>query len=113
MPRKFDLGEGDAIVARVRGDGRDYFLNLYVPSFSPAFFYQAPFRTTKDEWVNVRVPLSEFYATSHGRRISAPKLDASQVYAIGFLLADKKAGPFRLQVNSIRIAKAGDDASLR
>jgi hypothetical protein len=70
-----------------------------------AFSFRAPIKTEKGEWVDVRVPLSDFYATSFGRRVNA-KLKPSEVNGIGFLLSDKKDGAFRLEVDSIRVAKS-------
>ncbi len=106
--RENDLGlrAGDVLVARVRGDGREYALNLYVPGRMPAFSYRFPFETRKDEWIDVRVPLGEFRATSFGRPVpGAAPVEAATVNSIGFLLADKNAGPFRLVVDTIRVER--------
>jgi|GEM_PF-279534 transforming growth factor-beta-induced protein len=103
--QNFELEDGDTLVARVRGDGREYSLNLYSPRYRMAFSFRAPIKTEKGEWVDVRVPLSDFYATSFGRRVNA-KLKPSEVNGIGFLLSDKKDGAFRLEVDSIRVAKS-------
>jgi transforming growth factor-beta-induced protein len=103
--RTLNLEDGDTLVARVRGDGREYYLNLYAPSFRMAFSYRTPIQTEAGKWTEVRVPLSDFYATSFGRRVRNAQLDPSKVNSLGFLLSDKKAGPFRLEVESIRVAK--------
>ncbi|MGF1613842.1 MAG: CIA30 family protein [Gammaproteobacteria bacterium] len=39
--KKLGLAEGDALVVKVRGDGREYSLNLYVPRPLVAFSYRA------------------------------------------------------------------------
>ena len=99
-----DLKDGDVIVARIRGDGRSYYLNLGVPSLRIAYSYRAPLQTKSGEWQEVRVPLKDFQATSFGKPLQgAAKVDASKVNSIGFVLADKKAGPFKLEVESIRV----------
>jgi len=104
------LKDGDVIVARLRGDGREYYLNLTVPTFRIAFSYRASFETKADEWQEVQVPLKELQATSFGRPVkNAGPVEASKVNSIGFLLADKKAGPFKLEVEWIKVIRATAD----
>ena len=97
------LEKGDSIVARVRGDGREYSLNLYTPSRRMAYSYRAKFRTQKDEWIEVRIPLDKFEATSFGRVVRNQPLDPSDVNGLGILLGDKKAGPFELEIDWIKV----------
>jgi monofunctional biosynthetic peptidoglycan transglycosylase len=99
------LMEGDAIVTRVLGDGRKYSLNLYTPSKRIAFSYRAEFETKKNEWIEVRVPLDKFVATSFGRVVRSEQLDPSEVNGLGILLGDKKAGPFQLEIDWIKVEK--------
>ena len=107
-PKKLGLADGDVIVARVRGDGRQYYLNLRAATRRIAFSYRASFETKKGKWQEQRVPLSKFQATSFGRPIrDAAPVDPREVTSIGFLLADKKAGPFKLEVEWIKALKPG------
>lgn len=102
-PKKLNLQTGDTIIARVNGDGRLYSLNLYVPQPRVAFSYRVKFQTEKDKWIEVRVPLQDFVATSFGRVVTnARPVNPEQVNSIGFLLGDKKAGPFKLDVDWIK-----------
>ena len=106
--KKLGLEKGDALVARIRGDGREYSLNLYVPRPLIAFSYRAMVQTKKDEWIEVKVPLDKFEATSFGRVVKdAGPVDPKEVNALGFLLGDKKSGPFKLEVEWIRVERAG------
>ena len=101
--RRLGLQEGDALVTRIRGDGRRYTLNLYVPTRRMAFSYRVGFQSKKDEWVELRVPLKDFAATSFGRVVNnAGPVNPQQVSSIGFLLGDKKAGPFKLEIDWIK-----------
>ena len=97
------LEKGDSIVARVRGDGREYSLNLYTPSRRMAYSYRSNFRTQKDEWIEVRIPLDKFVATSFGRVVRNQPLDPADVNGLGILLGDKKAGPFELEIDWIKV----------
>ena len=100
---KLDLKEGDTLVVRLRGDGRKYNFNLYVPRRSTAFSYRADFETKKDEWIEVEIPLEKFVATSFGQVVRNQPLDPSEVTGIGIVLGDKKAGAFKLEVEWIKI----------
>jgi NADH dehydrogenase [ubiquinone] 1 alpha subcomplex assembly factor 1 len=105
-PTKITLKGGDSVAARVRGDGREYTLNLYVPRDSGRYSYRQVFKTKKDEWIEVSLPVDKFVATFHGRVFPDQKLDPSKVNSVGFLLADKKAGPFTLEVDWIKVTEA-------
>lgn len=102
-PKTLGLKNMDIIVARVRGDGREYTLNLYTPNRSTAFSYRATFQTKKDEWVEVEVPLDKFIATSFGQVVPNQPLSADAITGLGILLGDKKAGPFKLEVEWIKV----------
>jgi len=104
-PAVLDLKDGDVLVARVRGDGREYYFNLLVPTLRIAYSYRAAFQTKAGEWQEVKVPLKDFQATSFGQPVKdAGPVDASRVSSVGFLLADKTAGPFKLEVEWIKVA---------
>jgi NADH dehydrogenase [ubiquinone] 1 alpha subcomplex assembly factor 1 len=103
------LKADDSIVVTVKGDGRDYILNLYTKSRRMAFSYRAPLIVPAGDWADLVVPLSAFVPTSFGRRVQGMgPVDPSQVRGIGFMLSDKKPGPFELQVRSISVRPAND-----
>jgi NADH dehydrogenase [ubiquinone] 1 alpha subcomplex assembly factor 1 len=105
--KKLGLVKGDTVVARVRGDGREYSLNLYLDKPLVAFSYRAMVQTKKDEWIEVKVPLDKFEATSFGRVVKdAGPVDPKEVNALGFMVSDKKAGPFKLEIESIKVKGA-------
>lgn len=99
-PAKLDLSEYEGVAFKVRGDGRAYYFTINVPTGLPAFSYRAKFETRKGEWQEVQIPFKDFRATAFGRELPGV-LDPSKVQALGFLLADKKAGPFKLEVDRI------------
>ena len=105
--KKLGLEKGDTLVARVRGDGREYTLNLYLNKPLVAFSYRATVQTKKDERIEVKVPLEKFEATSFGRVVKdAGPVDPKEVNALGFMVSDKKAGPFKLEIESIKVERA-------
>ena len=66
-PRRLGLQAGDTLVARVRGDGREYQLNLYTAERMRAFSYGLRRRPGPEQSIEVRIPLDWFEATSFGR----------------------------------------------
>ncbi len=106
--KKLGLAKGDTLVAKVRGDGREYSLNLYLNKPLIAFSYRATVQTKKDEWIEVKVPLDKFEATSFGSVVKdAGAVKPEEINALGFMLSDKKAGPFTIEVESIKVERAG------
>jgi len=99
------LEKGNSIVARVRGDGREYNFNLYAQRNLGGYSYRQSFKTKKGEWIEVSLPVDKFVATWRGRVFPNEKLDPSKVSGLGFLLGDKKAGPFKLEVEWIKMVK--------
>lgn len=105
--KKLDLEEGDTLVAKVRGDGREYMLNLYPNKQRVAYSYRATVQTKKDEWIEVKVPLDKFEATSFGQMVkNAGAVKPAEINAIGFMLGDKKAGPFKMEIEWIKVERA-------
>ena len=106
--KKLDLEKSDTLVVKIRGDGREYTLNLYPNRSRTAFSYRATVPTTKDEWIEVKIRLDEFEATSFGRLVrEAGAVKPEEISSVGFLLGDKKAGPFKLEVEWVRVERAG------
>ncbi|QDT09269.1 CIA30 family protein [Planctomycetes bacterium K23_9] len=102
-PAPIHLNHGDEIVLRVKGDGRKYILNLYVPNRQMAFSFQSEFETSKNQWTTVKLPLTKFAATSFGRRVDGMNLAPSKINSLGVMLADKNAGPFTLLLDWIKV----------
>lgn len=105
--KKLGLEKGDTLIAKVRGDGREYTLNHYPNRSRTAFSYRATVQTEKDKWIEIKVPLDEFEATSFGQVAKeAGAVKPDEVTSVGFLLGDKKAGPFKMEVEWIKVERA-------
>lgn len=106
-PKKLDLANGDTLVARVRGDGREYMLNLYPARSQVAYSYRAAVTTKKDQWIEVKIPLDKFEATSFGRVVkNAGAVKPADINSLGFMLGDKKSGPFKLEIEWIKVERS-------
>lgn len=88
---------------RVKGDGRSYQFRLATDDRfrGSRIAYRADFKTEKDEWTEVALPLDAFRPSHHGRELSGPPLDRSSVRKLAFLLGDGVPGPFALTVDWI------------
>ena len=105
-PTDLDVKAGDSLVVRVKGDGREYVVNIYTKSRRMAFSYRAPLPTTKDEWTEVRVPLGDFIPTAFGRRVQGMgSVEPGQINGLGFMLADKQPGTFQMQVEWVKVER--------
>ncbi len=107
--KKSNLGlEGyDGLKVRVKGDGRSYKVALRASNTGRWIAYWADFDTVQDEWLDIVVPFEDFVPTTFGRKLPGPKLNTALVNSVGFMMYDKAAGPFSLEVASI-VAYSGD-----
>lgn len=106
--KRLGIEKGDTLVAKVRGDGREYSLNLYLNKLLVAFAYKATLQTKKDEWIEAKIPLDQFEARWFGQPVrAAGQVDPKDINAVGFLLGDKKAGPFKMEIEWIKVERAG------
>jgi monofunctional biosynthetic peptidoglycan transglycosylase len=100
---EFAFSEDGDLILQVRGDGRTYTVDLRTGERQGAFSYKQAFRTRAGEIMQIRLPLRDFQPTAFGRSMPlAGPLNPSRVMSFGFMLADKKSGPFRLDVLSVR-----------
>lgn len=104
-----NLKEFDTLVMKIKGDGREYYMNLHTDVYIPAGSYWAKFKTFPNKWMEIRIPLSSFIATSFGRQIPFyPRLNKSKIRRFGFIIADKKTGKFGLEVDWIKAVRNGN-----
>lgn len=105
-PAEINASNFNALDIRLRGDGRPHYCYLRVSDDRFSYSYWAKFDTEAANWKEVLLPLKEFQATWRGRTLpDAPALDANKIRSVGFLIADKKAGPFKLEVDWVATDK--------
>ncbi|SFR47192.1 Complex I intermediate-associated protein 30 (CIA30) [Marinobacter daqiaonensis] len=102
--QQYDLSDSESLQIRVNGDGRTYQIRLYTNARyqDSKISYAASFSTPENQWTTVRVPLNDLTPTFRGRELEGPAFDPSEVTEIGFLIADKRDGPFQLLVDWIK-----------
>lgn len=98
-PGSWDLGGHRGIALRVRGDGKAYKLSLRTDARLDGVAYQAGFSPRPGVWETIRLPFSDFVPRYRGREVpGADPLDPAKIATFGLLIAEKQAGPFRLEV---------------
>jgi len=102
---RVDLSAYDHIALWLRGDGHRYKLNLRDASAFDGVVYQAPFETQPGICQVVRMELATFAPRYRGRPASGT-LDPTRVCSLGLLIADRQAGPFRLELSTIEARRA-------
>ena len=101
-----DFAGTSAIALRVKGDGRPYQLRLQTKTTNDTISYRSEFETTAGEWIELRLPIADMEPVFRGEVVpDAPELSPNDVKQLGFLLADKQPGAFRLETDWIRLER--------
>jgi monofunctional biosynthetic peptidoglycan transglycosylase len=88
---------------RIRGDGKEYQLRVRTNSRFDGISYRYHFATQPETWMDIRVPFSKFVPTFRGRILSdVPPISPEQIQQVGFLISDKQAGNFRIEIDWIK-----------
>ena len=98
-----DFSSRDSFVLRICGDGHRYKFNVRTESGFDTPTYQCAFETQAGEWEECRLPFADFVPTFRGRTLTGvPALNAVRVRSVGFLIANKQNGPFRLEIDWVK-----------
>ncbi len=101
---QFNLSGFTGLRVRVRGDGKRYGFQLGTGT-AQRVLYRSYFDTVPGEWLELEIPLAGLRPTRFGNTLSGPPLDGASVDQMGFIIANKRAETFRLQVDWIRASK--------
>lgn len=101
-PGALGLSGMSALVVKARGDGRTYWVELRVTDQMSASSYRAYLPTTAGEWKEAQIPFADFKLQTFGRELPLKAINPAAVSSVGFTLADKKPGPFALEIGAIK-----------
>ncbi len=102
-PFDYQLDNYDGVILRVRGDGRMYKFRLRVNDYFDGIAYETTFQTQPNIWQMLRFPFAGFEPVFRGYPLTdAPPLDSAKIARLGFMISDKQAGPFELQIDWIK-----------
>lgn len=98
-----DLTGFEGVRLRVKGDGKRYQLRIRTDRAFDGPSHQMTFETKKDVWIEVDLPFPKFFAAFRGRQLpDHPPIDAAKIKTMGFLIADKQEGDFRLEIDWVK-----------
>lgn len=102
LPKDFHLGDYQGIRIQVKGDGKVYQFRIHVDDYFDAVAFKCDFQAADDIWTEIDLPFASFLPTYRGRILQNDNpLVAAKIRQMGFLIADKSAGPFNLIVDKI------------
>ena len=106
-----DLSFYDCIELIYRGDGRPYFVNIQTESMMLIenkydLFQGFLFTKGGPYWERERIPFSKFLVTYQGF-LQDEQYDFNNVRTIGISLCDKLSGPYRLEIESLKMVRVG------
>lgn len=85
----------------LKGDGKNYQFRMK-SNLSERASYIYTFKTS-GEWETVEIPLKEMEPMFRGRKLQIPNFPAEKIQEIRFLIGNKKAEEFRLEINKIEL----------
>jgi len=87
------------VIIKVKGDGKNYQFRVKHKN-SDYYSYIATFQSSQ-EWETIELSLSEMYPMFRGRKLDIPNYDKESIEEIAFLIGNKKAEDFKLEIASI------------
>nr|WP_320120319.1 CIA30 family protein [uncultured Marinifilum sp.] len=84
------------IVLKVKGDSKKYQLRIK-PKNSQYHSFVYNFYTN-EEWQILEIPFEKFQARFRGRKLNYPNFNSDQLSEVAFLIGNKKAEKFKLEI---------------
>ena len=88
-------------VIRIKGDGKNYQFRVRAKR-NEYYEYNITFKTSGD-WETIDLPFNQMTPSFRGRELNLPPFPGSNISEIGFLISNKKAETFMLEIESIKI----------
>jgi NADH dehydrogenase [ubiquinone] 1 alpha subcomplex assembly factor 1 len=87
------------VVIRVKGDGKKYQFRIK-DKVSNSYSFIASFETN-GAWQTIKIQLSEMYPAFRGRTLSIGNFSSESIEEIAFLIGNKRAENFKLEIDKI------------
>lgn len=100
FPSKNIRGYKKALIF-LKGDGNPYQFRMKANLRDKASYIYT-FKTT-GEWETIEVPLNEMEPVFRGEQLDLPNFNAESIQEVRFLIGNKKAENFRLEINKIEL----------
>lgn len=95
------VGNFTKVTIRLKGDGKQYQFRIKTRE-SDYYSYVAPFNTSGD-WETIAIPFASMYPAFRGKKLDAQNFPGKQLELIGFLIGNKKAESFSLEIENIEL----------
>ena len=103
-PQDHQLSGSRGLSLRFRGDGKTYGIRIKADQRFDGVNYQTPLVTVDGEWKVIRIPFEEFQPVFRGRFVAGyGELDPADIKSFGLMISGKQTGPFRLDLDWIRV----------
>lgn len=86
---------------RLKGDGKRYQFRVKSDQYDRHSYIQ--YFETSGDWETIEIPLAEMYPTFRGRRLDMPNYPSIHLEEMAFLIANKKAEPFQIELDWITL----------
>ena len=87
------------IVLRVKGDGKKY--QFRIKHRSTDYYSYISYFQSASEWKIIEIPLADMYPAFRGRTLDISNFQADSIEEIAFLIGNKKAESFKLEIDRI------------
>ncbi len=99
----YNFGGYSGMLLQVRGDGKEYQLRVRTDDRFDGISYRYRFKTQAGTTQIIKALFADFEPTFRGRIIKeALPLSVEKIQQIGFLIADKQAGQFSIEIDWIK-----------
>lgn len=86
---------------KIKGDGNTYKLRLRQDYRRVS--YSCDFKSLKNKWIEITLPIDDFKATWRGYTYSDyPNLEIEKINSLGIQISDKQEGEFELEIQYIK-----------
>ena len=105
-PLSYDLDGYNGILLRVKGDGKKYQFRLRTNANFDGVSYRYQFETDINSWIIIKIPFHKCLPVFRGRILKNVKpILPADIQQIGFLISNKKAEKFQLEIDWIKAYK--------
>ena len=100
FPQKETTGFSKFVI-RLKGDGKQY--QFRVKAKQDEYFDYILLFATTGEWQTIELPFDKMVASFRGQLLNRPPFSGTSMLEIGFLIGNKKAESFALELDEILI----------
>jgi NADH dehydrogenase [ubiquinone] 1 alpha subcomplex assembly factor 1 len=100
---QFQLDGFKGVLVRVKGDGKKYQFRMRTEGRFDGISYRYHFETDINQWQTISIPFNKCVPVFRGRILpNADPVSPKDIQQVGFLISDKQAGDFHLEIQWIK-----------